>query len=591
MTTNQSQDLGAMPQCLAIPEIFDLICRQVRLKGQENTAILAALARTCRAWSDIALDNLWHTIFGISSLVRCMPQDLWCLEKGVLTLRRPLRISDIHVLRKYALRVRVLDHEEFLGSFVRVHRSIYRALLLSSNDCLLPRLEKLRWASKSGTNTFHFIRLFLSPGLKVLDLIFDPDHTEHPGFYTLPAVFCPHTIPTIFCPHIIPTIFCPHISELSIYNFPLVLAEPVPSVPPAWSPLVSLRMGDVTLKDLVYIARLPALEHLTFDKLSSLWNLQTSKAAMETQLLESLHAMEQPFSTLKVLTMIVYMPIKGVTKLFKFFRDVKFTQLNIRLRYIINTVDDLRELIETVARNCHVNSLKNFNLLYPTSNDVAFLTVLRPLLKFQALERVDLEGFFAMELTNEDVVEIASSLPSIRSLSLPFRYPFICPLFRDSDHPLPTLSVLLAFAKCTELRYLSLEIDASDEVARHILWMKPEGERIRNYSLRTLSVGWSPISHKEFVASFLSEVFPNLGDVDSSPAMGKDDEPRYHQWQYVSQTLSPTFSWVRRGEYGGGASCEALALERPSRVAVEDEDGDWLGGGELNRLYLNSGGG
>ncbi|KAF9445525.1 hypothetical protein P691DRAFT_264583 [Macrolepiota fuliginosa MF-IS2] len=535
MTTNQSQDLGAMQQCLAIPEIFDLICRQVRLKGlkiQENTTALAALARTCRAWSDIALDNLWYTIFGISSLVRCMPQDLWCLERGVLTFRRPLMTSDIHVLRKYASRVRVLDHREYPGSFVWAHASIYQMLHFSSNDCLLPRLEELRWAPKSGAGTFHFIHLCLSPRLKVLDLTFDPNHTEHLGLLD-----------------IIPTIFCPHISKLSIYNFPPVLAELVPSAPPAWSPLTSLCMGDVTLKDLVYIAKLPALEHLTFDELSSLWTPQSSEAATGTQLLESLHAIERPFSTLKILTMKVYMPVKAVTKLFELFQDTKLAQLDVDLRYLIDTANGLSGLIETVTRNCHVDSLKNFKLSYLISNNLTFSTVFRPLLKFHTLERVDIQGFFAMILTNEEAVKIASSLPKIRFLSLPSRAQSFGLIPRDSNRPLPTLLALLAFAKCTELQYLSLEIDASDEVARHVLWKKLDKERIRNYSLRTLSVGWSPISHKEFVASFLSDVFPNLEDVDSSLVMGRDDERRHHRWQYIGRILLPMFGWMREREY------------------------------------------
>ncbi|KAF9445524.1 hypothetical protein P691DRAFT_785108 [Macrolepiota fuliginosa MF-IS2] len=401
MTMDQLQDLGTMQRRFALPKLIDLVCRRVRWNSVEvrgNTALLAALARTCRAWSDIALDNLWHTIFGISSLVRCMPQDLWCLERGVLTLRRPLIASDMHVLRKYASRVRVLDHKECPGSFVQAHASIYQVLMLFSNDCLLPRLEEL-----------------------------------------------------CFC-------------------------------------------------------------------------------------------------------------------------------------YPIDTVNGLSELIETVARNCHTDSLRNFKLFYPISSDVAFSTVLRPLLKFHELEHVDIGDFFATKLTNEEVAEIASSLPNIQSLSLPFRAKDIGPPFLDWDHSLPTLSILLALAKCTKLRNLSLEIDASDEAVRHILWKKLDKERIRNYSLRTLSVGWSPISHKEFVASFLSDVFPNLEDVDSSLAIGRDDERRYHRWQYIGRVLLPMFGWMREREYermGGSAGSY--------NDTMEDEGGDWLDGGNWDRRSLTTG--
>lgn len=65
-----------MHPCLAIPEIFSLICKEI---GQQSfrSGDLASLARTCRAWTEIALDSLWYQIDRIDPLIECMPRDLW----------------------------------------------------------------------------------------------------------------------------------------------------------------------------------------------------------------------------------------------------------------------------------------------------------------------------------------------------------------------------------------------------------------------------------------------------------------------------------------------------------------------------------
>ncbi|KAF9445526.1 hypothetical protein P691DRAFT_805543 [Macrolepiota fuliginosa MF-IS2] len=491
-----------------------------------------------------------------------MPQDLWHLERGDLTLKRPLMTSDIHALRKYASRVRVLKHEEHAGRLVGVHTSIYQALLLSSNDCLLPRLEELWWAPKGDVNMFYFIRLFLGPRLKVLDLTFGLDKIRQLGLLD-----------------IISTIFSPHISELHVRNLCPSVAGFTPSALPAWTRLKSLYMEDITLDDLVYIAKLPALECLTFSKLSSLWTLQASKPGTETQLLRSLRAVEQPFSTLKVLAMNVYAHIEEAVKLLKLFRDTKLARLNVVYEYLgdrPDTVNGLDEFIETVARSCRVDFLRTFTLLHCV-RDVTFLAAFRPLLNFHVLENVDIYGVFPLKLTDEDVAEIASSWPNIRTLRLPFHLP---------GCSLPSLLVLLAFAKCTKLRHLSLIIDASDKVARQVLRKDTAKARTRNYSLKILSVGWSPISHKEFIASFLSDVFPNLEDIHSEVVVNRGNERDHHRWQYIGQILLPMFGRIRGREYERmGVRVTNHSPEKGSARwysdGVEDGDGDWSDAEEL----------
>ena len=58
-------------QTLRCAEVTRLICDQC------DRTTLASLARTRKDISEAALDVLWHSIFNIGYLIRCMPEDLW----------------------------------------------------------------------------------------------------------------------------------------------------------------------------------------------------------------------------------------------------------------------------------------------------------------------------------------------------------------------------------------------------------------------------------------------------------------------------------------------------------------------------------
>ncbi|KAH7919409.1 hypothetical protein BV22DRAFT_1023044, partial [Leucogyrophana mollusca] len=38
---------------------------------------LCVLARTCRAFQEMALDLLWETLNSVGPLVQCLPRDVW----------------------------------------------------------------------------------------------------------------------------------------------------------------------------------------------------------------------------------------------------------------------------------------------------------------------------------------------------------------------------------------------------------------------------------------------------------------------------------------------------------------------------------
>ncbi|KAJ7626229.1 hypothetical protein B0H17DRAFT_963456 [Mycena rosella] len=66
-----------MYRALEIPEIVDGIVAEVRDIFTSRRADLVALARTCRAFQNPALDRIWRSQDTLSHLVRCLPRDLW----------------------------------------------------------------------------------------------------------------------------------------------------------------------------------------------------------------------------------------------------------------------------------------------------------------------------------------------------------------------------------------------------------------------------------------------------------------------------------------------------------------------------------
>lgn len=80
-------------QALRYAEVARLICDQC------DKTTLASLARTRRDISEAALDVLWHSIFNIGYLIRCMPEDLWDeveVFSGSLNLILLVMISFFH---------------------------------------------------------------------------------------------------------------------------------------------------------------------------------------------------------------------------------------------------------------------------------------------------------------------------------------------------------------------------------------------------------------------------------------------------------------------------------------------------------------
>ncbi|KAJ7772831.1 hypothetical protein DFH07DRAFT_733536, partial [Mycena maculata] len=129
----------------------------VSLVDPVRNADLAALARTCTSFHEIALDELWRHQDTIMNLIRCMPADLWTsttdipaqyamfasdLLDSAQRLTRPIVASDWHRPLKYSHRVKSLSCGYYWDPDL-IH--VFQALRLCIPAYLLPNLHGLSW--------------------------------------------------------------------------------------------------------------------------------------------------------------------------------------------------------------------------------------------------------------------------------------------------------------------------------------------------------------------------------------------------------------------------------------------------------------
>lgn len=70
-----------MHPCLGLPEILRAISNFVISRGGKCSDLLA-LAITNRSFTEVALDVLWNEQTRLDVLIKCFPEDLWCVRKG-----------------------------------------------------------------------------------------------------------------------------------------------------------------------------------------------------------------------------------------------------------------------------------------------------------------------------------------------------------------------------------------------------------------------------------------------------------------------------------------------------------------------------
>ncbi|KAJ3574596.1 hypothetical protein NP233_g1664 [Leucocoprinus birnbaumii] len=483
----------------------------------------------------------------------------------------------LEILHRYAPRVRTLVIRD---DDVKCVQSLLELEIPpgTSSIPLFPNVTVLGWRVK-GPHLLHYIKFFLTDGLQglLLYILGSNDQLE----------LLASTL----------TGSCRAVSDLVITFTTQEIngTEALSRAFPSWSNISILNLSNPPQDCFTVI--------LTMPKLASLDILCWSNQFPKFEVPDWSSCATPPFPSLRSLNLHAQAPHQFATKLIKLLRKTELTRLSAHFR-ISFSMDAVSEFVEAIADYCNENSLECIALKFavwpvPVRHFIPFSHI-EPLLRFGKMRTFCLDFEFQTSGISEDqAMKMALAWPELRRLCINSRSRQI-PESPTSDESEPddsthwnpkttTLLSILPFVKhCTHLRHLDIYLDASDINARKKLRDHPEVyEGQRNYALRFLTAGYSEISHKEFVAGFLSEVFPRLEDIISDEKFSDGARNSYHEdWQYVAQVLLPLLSKAKEKERryfgvkmdgleGGGERREIFRKSRRLHELVEGRDGDW----------------
>lgn len=464
----------------------------------------------------------------------------------------------MQIFHKYAQRVRLFSQYSTRPPQIL----IFRTLLSYSNGHPLPKLEGLTWMPHEA-EVFPYLRLFLCPSLKCLNISFDARHQEQFGFLS--------TIP----------VSSPSISSLCIdlthYSISLDSASVEGFLDPleTWRNLSELQLRNVPLDGLLCTAGIPKLKKLKVTLANVSEGLPPDSSQL--QLHPLLRTPDHPYPALEELG-IWNIHNSGIAlQFFRALKSVRLSRLDLGFTGHHDTLDAFRSLFFSLGRCCDMGSLKVFQFSHHRLQ-FPFSVVIEPLLTFTELREVRICLEHAVGVSEKQMIQIASSWPHIELLH-------IAPsAAAPSDPPSSTLLSLVPLANgCPKLRELSIWVNASDAATRRTLRANPgKAKGVRNSSLWSLNVGCSPISHKELVASFLFNIFPNLEDISPKYTQWNNSQ-HTRRWQYVAQVLLPMLSRARYGHSSTGQAREGRLGDYTRRGwtarylsdKVEERDGEW----------------
>ncbi|KDQ62058.1 hypothetical protein JAAARDRAFT_29959 [Jaapia argillacea MUCL 33604] len=533
-----------MHRCLQVPEILSLIFLQVEQEpGGKKT--LAALARTCHAFHDPALDVLWYEQQDFSTLLKCMPSDLWNesridrhTPRLILKFRRSMLPDDWARFSNHASRIRVLH----LGTQFLVSSATSRVIHLTLVDLevfrllsiyrplgvLLPNLRHLHW-SYSLEETFPYIHLFPHANLSGLDIwaavgISDEERTLFLSRLTTtsPKLLRLHSAGTVSVMGLQQVCRIRHLQD------------------------ISLLLSSLSAAELALLAGLSSLARISIRA--------QQYQDITVQCLRS-HCHE-PFVSLRCL-MILGLNSESYTALLLWISPSHLQELTCEIdRSTPASTVSFKALIDAVAQSCSPTSLSYLEIIdsapEPTFPELHLEAAsLRPLLAFGNLATVFIDPPIFIVMDNSMLQEMALAWPDLEYLSIGVERRSL----RGYEVTLQGLIPLVEH--CPRLKNLGVVLHATTKIDA----VKP-ANGVSVSSVKHLKFGRSTITvgRAMEVAAFLSALFPKVGlwslsawddddaeNLDAEVAEEVEDCAIRDAWREVSRAY-PLFAMVREQE-------------------------------------------
>ncbi|KAJ6476210.1 hypothetical protein C8R45DRAFT_934823 [Mycena sanguinolenta] len=488
-----------MDRALGIVEVVEMICEEL---GTEDSELgtefdlnllspkwrcdLARLARTSTIFLHPALNVLWRHQGTILNLLRCMPSDVWDIkitrphEEELdfpipldlkVVLRRPVTPVDFQRCLLYSHRIKSFNADE--QHFVQPGSQVYETIdTCFPEKPIFPNLQNLSWWSPINPDSFHYVRLFISPRIIHLNMNFG--RGEHLSALRILSSQCPglKNVTFLFSDQSAPEVskfLCTlhHIENLEI-------------------------VGKLDTAALAHIAHLHGLQSLSLTQ-------------------SSMPSTGSPTS-FPALRCLKYPSMKHAPRFFELLKRCSLVELSIQELGLTSKEISRQFYSALAALDCSHSSLKKIfvarysDWTIPVEERGIYLfggDILCPLFAFTNLIDVSLSHPVGMDLDDVLVREMARAWPRIESLELP-------PARFHRIHPHVTLHGIYAFAQhCPRLRMLHLAFDATAVPEIQV----GTNEKVSQRSLDKLNVAHSPIRESTLVAKFLSKIFPELDTI------------------------------------------------------------------------------
>ena len=531
--------------CLNIQEILTNIFEHV-----PERATLAALARTCKTFSDPALDSLWYSQSSVIPLIKCLPSDVYILEHPHPIFDRSTLVSTFkyHILMN-------LPHSTFQriirtlvpSDYDRVHHYSYRIrrmdlpprdsqdYLLSLDDRILdivssnpeggplfPRLNHLCVSLSSFDVRAYHPRLVIGKALRSISIDFTGENfMERLDRCAFPPSLW-HNIHFILSSATGLTSFTADATWNGYYRKVLGDFGPQPA-------LLQLYCTFHHLEE--FCARPSRISHQVLSHLAALPKLRKVVISIHSADLEKFtltHPSERIFDSI-VEFGIETNSLVAVQNLLKRRGFEVLECLRISRRPVHRTWE-LDPFFDTLRRCKGTVPLKALSVTQAEFLDrgrstsgitspVSDLYTFASLVSFSDLRVVEINLNGVVAVDDRELGRLADAWPRLEVLML-----------AESPEGVTLLGLVVLASSCPELRHLTLRVNATGDVPNVPQDCVPGLKLVYFHTL------WSCVDLPMQVADFLHVVFPNLVDL-------KWTRDRENHWtfngEYYADLCSP----------------------------------------------------
>lgn len=492
-----------VPRCLLVTEILMEVLEHVTTSDQYGPPTLANLARTCRAFQAPAFSVLWRELTDLNPLIQCLPLDLWSQDRGSITLRRPMQMSDMDRFNYYAGFVRSLFTtspmmDGLQQSLFSQLPHLYPPKISHERHWLsiLPNLLHLRWIAET-PNKLRMIYWLLTPCLKSLHV----------------TSVCPEAHTRPFLNHLVDA--CSALEKLALCLYGAAITESVYLAVGRLVPkLKSLKSFSCNAPFAAQISPalscLPHLEDLQLD-FNNTATFVGSRSSFPTA--------QNPFPSLRRVN-FAFNRLSECANMLDLLQHCILTHAYFSVREYADpeSVGSFVADLSTKLRLSH-DSLRHLCLLQNPARlpSDAILreeyiisgTALHPLRAFVALRHLRMHVQCGFDIDDSILTSLTSAWPGLRSL----HFGVYKGLPRQTKITLGGLAFLVL--DCPKLAHLSLPLDARltssySQERQRVLDVVRRPEMPADKRITSIYVGESFIQNSAVVAAVLLDIFPNL---------------------------------------------------------------------------------